>query len=75
MPHEDQDDRLRSNVFRSYFMAKDESLLSLWRLPPSKLLVFVSSTFTDTQDERNVILEKILPKLRQRGKEASIGVT
>ena len=39
-----------------------------WATPSSKLVVFVSSTFTDTVKERNLLLEKILPELRERGR-------
>ena len=37
-------------------------------VPSCKLAVFASSTFTDTVRERNVLLEKILPDLRERGR-------
>lgn len=70
--HENQINQLRLNILLGNFSS---SSLSLWRPPRSKLLVFVSSTFTDTHDERNIILEKILPQLRQRGKETGIEVT
>jgi hypothetical protein len=32
-------------------------------IPKSKVTVFASSTFTDTHLERNILLEKILPKV------------
>ena len=32
--------------------------------PPSQLIIFVSSTFTDTHEERNILLEKVLIELR-----------
>ena len=37
-------------------------------VPSSKLAVFASSTFTDTVRERNLMLEKIQPDLRERGR-------
>ena len=36
------------------------------------IFVFVSSTFTDTMEERNVLQEKILPRLRALCKEHGI---
>lgn len=47
-------------------------LQNLWQSPTFKLSVFFSSTFTDTKRERSVIMEKILPKLSQRGKEMGV---
>jgi len=38
----------------------------------SSMLVFVSSTFTDTHSERNVLLEKILPALQDKGKASGV---
>ena len=52
-----------------------ESDFLKWRPPKNKLLVFVSSTFTDTQHERNVLLGKILPRLREKARFMSIGVS
>jgi len=43
-------------------------------VPSSKLAVFASSTFTDTVKERNLLLEKILPDLRERGRAMGIEV-
>jgi WD40 repeat protein len=37
-------------------------------------MVFASSTFTDTQSERNILLEKIQPRLRQIGRQHGIDV-
>jgi hypothetical protein len=49
--------------------------LKSWFPLRSKLLVFVSSTFTDTHRERNVLMETILPDIRARGAEHGIDVT
>ena len=46
-----------------------------WRAHRFKLLVFVSSTFTDTNRERNVLLESILPDIRKEGNKYGIDVT
>jgi hypothetical protein len=46
----------------------DEDLkedLRLWRALKWKMLVSVSSTFTDTKHERNILREKIQPKMRE----------
>lgn len=48
---------------------------SKWRSPQWKLLVFVSSTFTDTNAERNVLMANILPSLRNAGLKVGIEVT
>ena len=45
-----------------------------WLLNPA-LEVFVSSTFTDTHKERNILLTEILPKLRDRASKFKIAVT
>jgi WD40 repeat protein len=49
--------------------------LRMWRAPKWKMVVFVSSTFIDTQHERNVLLEKIQPELRKIGRPHGIEVT
>eukprot|EP01041_Mallomonas_annulata_P015167 gene15167-32159_t len=40
-----------------------------------KLSIFISSTFTDTHDERNILLESIIPKLQSRGIQHGVFVT
>lgn len=45
----------------------DEEIIHLCKPPKFRLLVFVSSTFTDTEKERNILLEKVVPKLRKFG--------
>lgn len=55
-------------------LSSEEVLTStvMWASPRPQLLVFVSSTFTDTHRERNLLLEKILLDLRRQG--ASLGI-
>jgi WD40 repeat protein len=69
----------RREVLRGGFYPKDEfdvdTDYKLWRAPRWRLMIFVSSTFTDTQEERNVLLEKIQPKLRESAREHGIEVT
>jgi hypothetical protein len=43
-------------------------------IPSWKLMVFISSTFTDTQDERDILLNKILPKLSMDAERFQIQV-
>ena len=43
-------------------------------IPTSKLVIFFSSTFTDTHFERNIIMEEILPELQLKGKEYGVSV-
>eukprot|EP01038_Epipyxis_sp_PR26KG_P012111 gene12111-16216_t len=45
-----------------------------WQSPIWKLQVFVSSTFTDTMNERNILLDEILPVLKERGRMFGIEV-
>ena len=40
--------------------------LQEWRAQERLILVFVSSTFTDTHEERNTLIESIIPDVRQR---------
>lgn len=40
------------------------ALAALSFIPKPRMLVFVSSTFTDTYEERNVLMQKIQPKLQ-----------
>ena len=35
-------------------------------IPKSKLIIFFSSTFTDTHDERNIVMEELLPELQSQ---------
>ena len=44
-----------------------------WKPPESKFLLFVSSTFTDTHEERN-ILQGLLPELRNIASSAGLSV-
>lgn len=46
-----------------------------WRLPSKQILIFVSSTFTDTHLERNILAEKILPNLQTLARKANMTVT
>jgi hypothetical protein len=48
---------------------------STWRPPQWKLLIFVSSTFTDTSYERNILMSTILPQLRTAGLRVGVEVT
>ena len=64
----------RKQVLRGNFW--DNKLnLSTWRAPNWKLLCFSSSTFTDTHEERNIIINKILPKLRTNSRKHGIEVS
>ena len=48
--------------------------LSDWSVPKWNLHVFLSSTFTDTHTERNIVLDKLAPTLREVGVTAGIDV-
>ena len=56
---------LRGAFYQKHTTAVTEEILPLsWAPPKRTILIFVSSTFTDTHEERNILLEKVLPLLR-----------
>ncbi len=69
--------RLRTAVLNGGFNCSSlsDSNRTCWYEPFWKLLVFVSSTFTDTVKERNIILEQTLKQLRHRGDLSGIQVS
>jgi len=62
---------LRGGFSSEFFLSKD----GIWRTPLWCLRVFVSSTFTDTHVERNILMNEILPELRTRARGLDIEVT
>ena len=56
---------LCQNVLRGAFSS--DSTLSQWKCPSFKLIVFISSTFTDTTLERNYLLDELVFELREKG--------
>ena len=46
-----------------------------WKIPSFNLKYFVSSTFTDTHEERNVIMARLLPELNAIARPHGIGIT
>lgn len=46
-----------------------------WKFKQWQMLVFLSSTFTDTRLERNILLDDILPELRDEAIRSGIEVT
>jgi len=51
------------------------SSMDVWAAPRFRLSVFLSSTFTDTHRERAVLMEKVLPRLREKAKPHNVDVT
>ncbi len=47
----------------------------LWRPVKSQLMVFFSSTFTDSHRERDILQKEILPSLRKQGVPEGVEVT
>ncbi len=45
------------HVLRGGFITEE---INLWKVPSFNLKYFVSSTFTDTHEERNVIMTRLL---------------
>ena len=66
--------RLRGSAVLGQFSPELVARTEDWKAPSNKLVVFVSSTFTDTDRERNVLQEKILPDLRKKGRAEGIEV-
>lgn len=59
-------------VLRGAFLEQD---YEQWRLPSFSLKYFVSSTFTDTHNERNVIMTKLLQELNDTARLHGIDIT
>jgi hypothetical protein len=64
----------RSSVLKGCFVdTRYEAVI--WKSPHLKLLIFFSSTFTDTLLERDLLMNEILPRLRERAIPLNIDVT
>ncbi len=61
-----------NNVLRGGFMTED---YNKWKIPSFNLSYFVSSTFTDSHYERNVILSRLLPELTKISQPHGIAIT
>ncbi len=55
--------------------ALPENEEQLWRPLKSKLMVFFSSTFTDTHRERDILQNEVLPSLRKQAGPEGVEVT
>ncbi len=60
------------DVLRGGFMTED---YNKWKIPSFNLSYFVSSTFTDTHDERNVILSRLLQELTKISQPHGVTIT
>eukprot|EP01031_Cornospumella_fuschlensis_P037339 gene37339-45334_t len=65
--------RRRKAVLRGDISTSEAT--SLWKTPSFKLLVFVSSTFTDSKFERNYLMDELLFDIREDGLRHGISVT
>lgn len=63
----------RMDIIRGSWSVDPSSSYENW-IPSNSLLVFVSSTFTDTHAERNLLVEVILPQLQQQAKADDVVV-
>ena len=63
--------KLREKVLCGDFVCA-KSILEKWMKPHDVLVMFVSSTFTDTMIERNILLQNVLPELRKKGREQGV---
>jgi hypothetical protein len=55
--------------------APQENDEQLWRPLKSKLMVFFSSTFTDTHRERDILQNEVLPSLQKKGAPEGVEIT
>jgi hypothetical protein len=62
----------RLQVLKGDFLSRSKDQ---WKGPKSKMMVFVSSPFTDTKVERDVLMKDILPDLRDKGRLKNVEVT
>ncbi|RYH15655.1 NACHT domain-containing protein [archaeon] len=75
--NEFRSDRMTSADYRKAVLRGaiyDVNTTALWKTPTFKLLVFVSSTFTDTQLERNYLMDEHLFELREEGQQHGVSV-
>ena len=63
----------RLDIIRGSWAVDSSSSYENW-IPSNSLLVFVSSTFTDTHAERNLLIEVILPQLQHQAKADDVVV-
>lgn len=67
---------IRQSVLRGGFFTNVSygATRECWFAPDWKLNIFVSSTFTDTIEERNILIDEILPVIRNQGAPHQIAV-
>eukprot|EP01042_Synura_sphagnicola_P000339 gene339-351_t len=63
---------IRIRVLRGAFCSEP---IAQWIAPSWKLHIFVSSTFTDTHEERNLLMDRIYPRLSLQGFRRGIDVS
>ena len=56
------------SVSRRVFSGSFSADLPRLQVPKKKLMFFVSSTFTDTHAERDLLMLEIVPELREKGR-------
>jgi hypothetical protein len=70
---DDVEIEMRKHVLQGAFFSKTVHI-SAWKSPVFKLLAFISSTFTDTQLERDFIMDELLFYLREKARQFGIQV-
>ena len=81
LPYQESIDDVQISLSRLELLSGNLTILSnsdsLRRVEPplDELKVFVSSTFTDTHDERNILLAKVEPYLREKARPYGLAVT
>ena len=64
---------MRYEVLRGGFGDWEDDL-DVWRTPRFMLAVFISSTFKDTVEERNILVDEVAPELRTLGQDKGVEV-
>jgi hypothetical protein len=71
--HSDDRSKMRYEVLRGGFGDWEDDL-DVWRTPRFMLAVFISSTFKDTVEERNILVDEVAPELRTIGQDKGVEV-
>ena len=56
------------------YFSRNDFYMKLWIPPRSRLSIFLSSTWIDVSIERDLLLQKIYPKIASIGKQSQIEV-
>ena len=63
--------KAREDVLQGYFW-ENRNQVDIWKRPNWTILVFVSSTFTDTHKERDFLMKELSAELQSIGRESNV---